>query len=329
MSELVHRFADPGISTLHAVLDPVELGKNLCLVSSAQWGSLRSVRVQAVKHHGGSRCTVEIALLTESGWHELIGKVYATDRSDIYQVMEGIRRAGFGPEEEFSIPQPVIFLPTLRLLLQEKVPGPLATELFLTRSERDRAAAAERCARWLARFHSMAPKAGRVFDLNKHLISMERWSRRIAELSEPLAYKAEQLLRRLEVAAAALGAIEMCAGHGSYSHAQVILAERRTVALDWDGYDVADPSRDVGRFIVALQRLALGRLGSVRALDAAAEVFQSTYLATGRSEVEAHLPFYKAAMCLKLAKYIIIHPVPRGREKIQAMLDEGLRILEQ
>ena len=66
------------------------------------------------------------------------------------------------------------------------------------------------------------------------------------------------------------------------SPSHVILAAGRTVTIDWDGYDVADPARDVARFIVALKRLALGSLSSIRALDAVADVFVQTYVGLGR-----------------------------------------------
>jgi aminoglycoside phosphotransferase (APT) family kinase protein len=115
----------------------------------------------------------------------------------------------------------------------------------------------------------------------------------------------------------------MRAGHGSYSPAQLVLAEGRTVTFDWDGYDVADPARDVGRFLYALRRWALDQLGSIRMLDGAAEVFLRAYLAVGPREVETNLWFYKAAACLKLAR-----TVSHRQDKTEGMLDEGLRVLE-
>ena len=330
MSEAFNHFVDPGIPTLSVVLNPLELGKHLDIFSSPPWlwGALQEVQIRVLTYHKGSRCTLEIALRTVTGWKYLIGKVYVTDRSDVYSAMEGIRRAGFGQGEEFSIPQPIAFLSPLSLLLQERVQGRRAEDFFLAQNERDWALAAERCARWLARFHARGPRVERVFDANNHLISMERWSWRLAQLGEPFTGKVARLFQGLECRASGLGGMEMCAGHGSYSPGQVILAGDRTVVFDWDGYDLADPSRDVARFIISLHRLGLGRLGSIRALDFAAEVFLKTYMATGRLDVGSRLPFYKAATCLQLAKYNLAHRVPHWREKIEAMLEEGLRILE-
>jgi aminoglycoside phosphotransferase (APT) family kinase protein len=256
-------------------------------------------------------------------WHFLIGKVYQKDRPDVFRAMEGIQEAGFGPRDEFSIPQPIAYLPSLRLLLQEKVEGPLAKEIFKAGDKQNRAAASERCAWWLGRFHALGPKAGLAFDARCYLSLLRERSRRISRLGGPCADKAARLLRGLEDAAASLRPVEMRAGHGSYSPAQLILADGRTVTFDWDGYDVADPARDVGRFLYALRRWGLDQLGSIRVLDEAAEAFLRTYLAVGPREVETNLWFYKAAACLKLAR-----TVPHLQDKTEEMLDEGLRVLE-
>ena len=254
------------IPTLSAALDPVELHKHLLPFSSASWhkGSVKAVEIRILKSHRASRCTVEIGLLTAAGWHYLIGKVYARDRSDVFLAMQRIERAGFGPEQESSIPQPLAFIPALNLVVQEKVDGPLARELFVTGNEQQRIEAAARCARWLASFHALAPRTGPLLDRLTLLTSTAKWSRSIAALSDRLADKTARLSEWLEASASTGARTQMCAGHGSYSPAQVILTAKRTVALDWDGFDIADPGRDVARFLIALRRLALGRLGSIR-----------------------------------------------------------------
>ena len=321
MSAFVDCINDPGLPTLPAVLNPLELGEHLRESLPSQTKGLKEIQVRLLRHHVGKRCVVEITLRATEGSSSLIGKVYAKDRSDIHQLMEEISRAGFGPCEEFSIPQPTAYLPALHLLLQERVEGRPAKESFLSDNESERTAAAERCARWLARFHAIAPRMEPIFHLSNHLVSIDRWFGRLASPGEPFADKAGELFKRLEAAASELHRIEMCATHGSYNHHQVILAQGRTVAFDWDKYGLADPNRDVARFVVALRRLALRCLGSFHALDAAVEVFLKTYLCGGRPEVLANLQFFGAATCLKLAQYDV--------NRRQATLEEGLRILEQ
>jgi hypothetical protein len=291
MAGLLHGVSDPGIAPLATVLDPIELAAYLRPVLPPEWGRLQAVRLHVLQHHPGRRCTLDVAVDTASGWHNLIGKVYATDRGDVYAAMDGITHMGFGPHDEFSIPQPLAYVPALHLLLQDKVGGTVAKTIFCLGETRDRMLAAQRCARWLARFHAVAPRSGRIVALSDHLRALDAWAHQIATLGEPAADQARRLVEGVDIAAAALNRIEGCAGHGSYSPAHVIFTPGRTVVFDWDGYDVADPTRDVARFSVGLQRLALGRLGSIRALDAAAEVFEQTYSTIGRPEVVGRLPF--------------------------------------
>ncbi len=316
-----YRFVDPEIPALQAVLDPRALRQHLIPVIPPQWGTLRDVEIEVLTHHRRKRCTVNIALETTAGKHELIGKIFATDRVDVYQAMTQISHAGFGPEEEFSIPEPLGYIPELHLLLQEKVYGPPVAEVFLTGSGDERLRAAQKCARWLAHFHAHAPLLGSNLVLRSEL--MDKWPSRFVNGLSSLDAKARLLAERLEIAATWLGPIETCACHGGFSHQQVILADDRVVTVDWDSYCVGDPARDVAKFILKLQ-LARKLNRSGEALDAAIEGFYKTYTTTSKFEVTRQLPFYKAFHCLQYAK-----SENKGFKKIRRLLDEGLRILAE
>jgi len=322
---------DLGLATLSEVLDPIALVKHLRGVSLAPWNgqAVEEVRTRVLKHYFGRRCTLDIGLRTAKGWHFLIGKVYRKDRSNVFETMERIQQVGFGPQDEFSIPQPIAYLPSLRLLLQEKVEGPLADEIFEAGDEQSRAAAAERCGLWLARFHALAPKAGPASYARDYLDSdsMQRCSREMTKVGGHLADKVARLLQRLEDASSSLSPVEMCPGHGGYRATHVILVPGRTVTFDLDTYDVADPARDVARFVSALRSQALNQLGSIRMLDRAAEVFLNAYLAVGPPDVKKNLGFFEAASCLKRASHSLSRSLPDGQERAEAMLDEGLRVL--
>src|SRR5207244_9946667 len=91
------------------------------------------------------------------------------------------------------------------------------------------------------------PRSGRVVRPSDQLISLEGWWRCLADLGGSLADKASRLFEQLKATALGLGSIEMCAGHGMYTCSQVLLLEGRTVTVDWDSFNVADPSHDVAR----------------------------------------------------------------------------------
>src|SRR6266516_6805293 len=150
LTELTESVADSRIPTLQTVLDPLELSRHLDRPLPAQWGRVRDIQINVLQHRRARRCTVGITLQTTTGRHELIGKVYAEDRSDVYHAMNEISCAGFGPEKEFSIPQPLAYVRDLRLLLQEKIQGQPVTEIFSNGGGQEQTLAAERCAKWIA-----------------------------------------------------------------------------------------------------------------------------------------------------------------------------------
>src|ERR671922_2061849 len=182
MGKLLEIPSDPDLPTIAAVLDPAELARQLRM--HLGWDTSHGVQLRVLWWKKASRCTVEITMQAAGVCQELIGKVYAEDRSDVYRVMEEIRRAGFGDGEEFAIPRPVAFVTSLRLLLYEKASGAKVRSMIVKASEADQARAAEQSARWLAQFHARAPRLGVVVHVNDQLTASQRAWRGVVELGE-------------------------------------------------------------------------------------------------------------------------------------------------
>jgi len=314
------------VSRFAAVLDRDEFRSELdrLCVSEWRWGAPQAVRFQPLKWHR-ERCTFEIAVKTETGWHSVIGKVYGVERAGVFRMWEAVWQAGFGPGAEFYIPQPLAYLPSMRILLEEKIQGPSAKEILLSGTPHERMAAAERCGRWLARFHTAAPRLGTAVDIRGEFTRFRRWADRVTSFGQPFAAKGARLFQELEAAAPAPDTVEYRAGHGSYIPEHVFLSGSRTAVIDLDEHDVADPGRDVAWFVVSLQRLALVHLGSFHALDDPTQHFLESYRSAGRAEFTARYPFYRALECLHRARNDLWKRVPPVRECAEIMLDEGLR----
>jgi aminoglycoside phosphotransferase (APT) family kinase protein len=323
----MNSFDDPSIPALKSVSNPVELIQHLGATLHWQNGDPTDIQVRMLRHHPGKRCVLEIRLRTTNGPVGLIGKAYARDRSDVYNLMQEIRAAGMGRAAEYSIPQAAAYLQPLQLLIQEKVEGQPATGLFLINDEAKRECAAVNCGRWLAKFHSVAPRLAAGLRLGMRPLAIDQWYRRLESLGEPFASKAGVLFRQLEIAST-LQVADTCITHGDFTHHQLILGQKCTVTVDWDNYAMADPTRDVARFMVGLKRLALRSLGSIRALDEAAGIFLSAYAAALRPPETANLVFQKAAICLEHAKHDVHKRIGGWRQRAEATLDEGLRTIE-
>jgi aminoglycoside phosphotransferase (APT) family kinase protein len=330
MLEIIPNTVDPDGSALLAFLDKEELARhlNLFLSDQGQRASLPDARIRVLRWHKKNRCTMEITLETYGIFHELIGKIYAVNRSDTYRMMRTMWREGFDQSAKYSIPQPLMYMYSLRLLLQENVAGTSVREIFLGSDRHKQFEAAERSAHWLAYFHKRAPRLTQASPAEKQVARMKRWTRRLAELGDPVTEKSKQLFEKLEAEYSQLRGTEFTACHNSYSPDHVLLADGRTAVIDWDSNDVGDPARDLAMFVVATQRLALCSLSSIRALDSLADAFLQTYMAERGAGVFSRLRFYRAAMCLKVANYCAFNrQVPRWEKNVAAMVDEGVRVL--
>jgi hypothetical protein len=321
--------ADLGIPTLSSALNVEQWSGDAELLSLTPWpkGNLLKAGVQVLKSHSRKRCAFEITLRIDVGW-EAIGKVYAEDRPDVFEIMTAIRRAGFDDKAEYAIPKPLIYIPSSRLLLVEKVEGIYAKDLFLKGDKHEQAHAAIRSAKWLAQFHALPPIPARVVGPSVVLSRSVKRCQQIAERCPALAQKAERLLKEIEEASAYLVDLPMAVSHGDFLPGHVLLRDNRVVVIDWDSFVLADPSRDVARFLLfGVQRLADKRLGSIHALDHVATQFLETYLALARPEIHKNLPFYGAALRLQRAKRYIFKQVNRWQEKADALLDDRFRAL--
>src|SRR5712691_6551394 len=97
MLEIIPNTVDPDGSALLAFLDKEELARhlNLFLSDQGQRASLPDARIRVLRWHKKNRCTMEITLETYGIFHELIGKIYAANRSDTYRMMKTMWREGF------------------------------------------------------------------------------------------------------------------------------------------------------------------------------------------------------------------------------------------
>ena len=326
----ISSFVDAGITTLQDVLNPTVLCRQLStLAECASRGTVHDASLRPLKWHKGKRCTLEVSFRNDRGPCQLIAKVYAKDRPDVHRTMDDLWHGQFHQSEQFSIPRPLAYVPSLRLHLEEKLAGKNAKEVFLTGDEKEQTEAAERSARWLAHFHQWAPRSGQFSPPALELARMERWARKFRELGGSLSANAQLLFERLAAAFSKLEHADLCAGHGSFSPDHVFLVGDRALTIDWDGFDAAYPARDVARFAVTMQRLAVGRMGSISALDSPARAFLDAYLQARGSAILPRLPYYRATTCLKLAKYgAFHHRASRWEEEVSEMLAEGLRVLD-
>ncbi len=316
------------VSRFSALITQEEFRKELnrLFLSEWHWGIPEEVRFRPFKAHK-TRCTFEVSGRTGNEWHNVIVKVHAEERSDVFSAMKAVEASGFGPDSKFAIPQPLAYSPSLHVLFEEKIEGTWALEIFMNGSLDEQLETARRCGVWLARFHSAAPSLGGR-DKTRELFSATRYyAGHVREFGGTLGSKSDLLMQKVEVAMPAPNGTELCTGHGSYIPEHVFLSGPRTIIIDIDEHDLADPGRDLAWFCLSLQRLGLKKEGSIRAQDAAVEAFLQAYESVRGQDVMKNVRFFKAAECLHRANRDLYKrkiPIPQWAD---IMLDEGLRTL--
>src|SRR6266704_1326907 len=200
----VHVEIDERTPSWAAILDKDRFREELDRLCRVDWnfGPVGTVQVRMIRMHK-NRCTFDIEFKTKGASHSLIGKIHNTDRSDIFQAMKDIVNRGFGPEAEFAIARPMAYLPSLHLLLEEKITGIPGKESLLKASPDGQRTLVERSGAWLARFHSSSPGSGRALEPKEQLLSHKKWNDAITASGEPLASNCKSLLQKLESVAPA------------------------------------------------------------------------------------------------------------------------------
>jgi len=315
-------------SPLGAALEGREFNEELDRLCRVEWhyGAVEAVRAKMLRTHK-NRCTFDLAIKTAGGLHPMIGKIHDVDRSDIFRAMQDVVHGGFCSDAEFTIGRPLAYFSQSHILLEEKVQGISSKDTLLRGNRVEQRVLAERCGAWLARFHKEAPGLGAFVGPREQLLSHKKWNDAIRKSGEPLAGKCEQLLQRLESVAPAASILPAHAGHGSYMPDHVLSNGNRTIVIDFDEHDSADPARDLSTFIVSLKRLGLKQLNSLQSFDRVAESFLEVYAARGPPNALDHLSFYKAALFLHKAQRDLYKWSPPFRERAEIMLDEGFRAL--
>src|SRR5215475_7874068 len=81
---------------------------------------------------GFGKALFEIEEHTASGPRRLIGRLGKREHAEnLYQALWRLRAAGFAPPGRYIVPEPIAFVPERNFVLQEKLEGEIASQLFI------------------------------------------------------------------------------------------------------------------------------------------------------------------------------------------------------
>lgn len=312
---------DPDLPTLPRAMSPAAVAR------LAAWPAGEPSEVEVVHHPRQGACVLRYRCRGEAddspglGVSTFYGKVYPDRGGD---VVDGFLRAlATRPPEEAArhtarYPRPVLYAPSMRLLVTEALPGePLIPRLLRSVLATPPVPGREVL---LAALHDAVRGAGAALaamhgsDLATapvHTVAKEQEAlgsdlalveQFLPEAARPLRRATHRLLEEVGPAP------DLVLSHGDFTPSQVLLNGDRTALVDLDTLCWADPARDLGRFLAQLDLLAVkhGGEGGLLLADELAGTFLGGYgEATARTaaavDARERIAFYRATTLARSA----------------------------
>ena len=272
---------DPTLPTLPGAMDPAVVWRLATYSGMHEPG-----RVEVVHHPREGACVLRYHLHGgEPSDHPratLYGKLYGDDHGDVVDgFLRGLAREQVecGGRQPAQFPMPVVYVPSLRLLVTEALPGtPLVPRLLeavlavepddgstaeqVVASRAELAAAVRASGHALAALHGSGQRHLATAPLHfasDELASLQRQADLVGEVWPDPADKVHRGVAPL--LGADLDPATVVLSHGDFTPSQVLLNGGAPAVVDLDTLCWADPALDLGRFLAQLELLAVKRGG--------------------------------------------------------------------
>jgi Ser/Thr protein kinase RdoA (MazF antagonist) len=304
-------------------------------VVQERFGTAVAVHGMAIEPDGRSLIhyrvqTYEAGKPHQSPWR-IVGKVYATPVAgqDSFTAMQRLWDSGFARQApvQVRIPEPYAYLPDLRLLLMEEVPGRSLKTLL--KKKLATPAHMQLFATAMAKMHRFPLRFGAPITVAEHLAI------RCSALPEALASAFPELGNTIRHIVETAQDIQNCMGHevftlahGDWHPGQVHIRNDALWILDLDPLHYGDPAYDVAMVFVSLKQLEEKTKQSVytqRLRDA----FVGTYFSLMDWQVARRVPLHEALIHLKRAcKRFRWQDEPGWRETIPLQIRQSATCLQ-
>jgi len=261
-------------------------------------------RITVLRYKPEKRCVIRYDLAryaekpTSIREYSAIGKTFYDDRGrGIFRIMQFLRRSGL------SVPEPLSYIPELKLLLTEYLHGRMLESLV---AEPNFPVYIKGAARAVARLHRVPVDRKFV-----EIVSLEGEAERFADRLErfqqeyPLVkkkkieYLVSTILRKLKNC----GGKHLTFVHGEFDPGQLIVSDSKIWFVDFDLFKISHPAQDVGRFLAYLNRLSLRLYGNPDRLGTMEKLFLEEYLSLyhGDDDLQRQILIWQAMESIKIS----------------------------
>jgi aminoglycoside phosphotransferase (APT) family kinase protein len=304
---------DPKLPELATLQDPNQMQAHLRDATGDPALALDGIHVQ--RHKPGRRAILRYDV---AGSEPIWGKIFASKRGPrVHEITRAICDArAFGPE--VALPDPIAFVPELRLLLQQAVPGE-AIEPRLLAGE---TALADRIADAIHALHASNLDLGRRHDLDAELAPLDRRVGEVGGLFPTLGKDAVELHARIRDRATTMRSWRFRPVHRDFYHQQVLATGDRLSVLDLDDAKMSEPAVDIANFAAHLDLLALQQPARRAEIGRVRDRFVARSRALDPALDDRLIAFLTASTLVRLAG---IHAHRKDGERVAAGLLTGAR----
>ena len=156
-------------------------------------------------------------------------------------------------------------------------------------------------ARALVKLHSSRLVGVRKHSIGDEIAALERGIERVVRLHPDTTQTYESILGEIVALADGIDNSDSVLTHGSYVPRHLLMGGGGLTMIDLDGLRVADPARDIGKFLAVLKKLALRNSWDEGEMESCAEVFLAEYGTRPFRNLKARIDFYYRPSLVRMA----------------------------
>jgi aminoglycoside phosphotransferase (APT) family kinase protein len=316
--------SDHGLPALPLLTDPTAAQALLqeCIGREAYPGiRIAECVPEVVRYKPGSRCTLKYQLrydTSDHAWPEtVVVKTHQGDKgANAFDAMRALWATDLALGDVVTIARPLAYLPESRVLVQAAIPGDASLKdairaaVFVDNRPALAGLRAQlhRTAEGLAALHRCGVRYGRIHTWDAELAEVRNVVARLSTTVPALTDAANPLLARLQALADTVSPGHPAPAHHDFRPAQVLLHNDGVGFIDFDGFCMAEPALDIGRFRAKLRDIG------VFAKDPAAEALTGATLAERLAVLDELCEVF-------LDRYQELAPISRPRVLLWETLD--------
>lgn len=229
-----------------------------------------------------SKTLFEIEEISPRGRRRIVAKIANSSRGgETFAVIDKLWQAGFRPPSEFTVCQPLAWLPEQGMLLVERAPGLMLMDLIRGRAP-ETPAKVGAAARWLATLHASGVEAK---PWNGAIPFLERCERELCQSLQKQSSRISRIARRL--CESFRESHPLVPSHGDFHPMNIFVDDGRITLIDLDTFSMRERAADVAYFVAQTMIMGWMTFGDFDSTAGVRSAFVDSYWAFSKHEPDA------------------------------------------